>query len=1129
MFSTIRARLVWLVLFALLPALAIIVYDEIQLRQRIFQQIHREAAQVGALMEERTESLIEETRAQLRTLARMPEIHAMNASSSARLAEILGDEPIYTNLAIADPSGKIVGSAVPFQGEVRFDHFDSFKKTIATKSFSLGKYNFNPISGKPGFNLGYPLLEPDGRLVGVLIASLGFSWVADFIAQADLPREAAMVIFDSDGVVLHRTLEPDNWVGKNMDKSLLVQTILQQGRAGKAVLKGLDGVERLYAYAPIRSDTVETNAYLAVGIPTSVAKAEAGRSLLRNLLILIIGGLISVGIASFVSEKLFLYDTRVILKTARRLQAGDLAARTGLPSGPSELRELAQALDKGIASLETASREIVAAREAAEAANRAKSSFLAVMSHEIRTPMNAIINMTSLALETDLTPRQQHYLSVVHSSSKNLLGIINDILDFSKIEAEKLELEQAPFSLRKVLDEVTETFRARVVEKHVELITYVPMDIPDGLIGDALRFRQVITNLVGNAFKFTDKGEISVKVALRDTVENHEADSKGQVNLVVSVRDTGIGITEEQQGRLFQAFSQADTSTSRKYGGTGLGLAISRRLAQMMGGDLTLESKPGAGTTFFFTAHFGLQEKQEAPIPSPPGDVRRHPVLVVEDTETSRELLETFLTSWSIPCTSVATAEEGVALLKEHNRSGGREPFGLVLLDWMLPGMNGLEAAIRIREKEETRSLPIVLISAYAGKEEEARCAEVGVNVFLQKPITASSLFNAIVEAQGLQVQIRRHVSDTILENEFEGTVALLAEDNEANQMVATELLSRMGIELDIANNGREAVEMARENKGRYAAILMDMQMPEMDGLEATRALRADPEFRELPIIAMTANAMRQDLDACLAAGMNDHVVKPIDRAVLLETLRRWLPHSASVPSSSTTRSAEKVATRSHAGPAAEESASGLYVIEGVEVEGTLRRLGLPFESLRKMLIRFAGGQRKTLEDLRAAVRANDAAGAAGFAHALAGSAGNLGMDSLREAAKALEKAARQGQTNLEDLFSAVDGCATVVFRSIESLKEKVQAVQEAVEGIPTLPADAPRLRECLERLRKALADFDLSSSSEVLRELREMNVSGEMGQDIPHIEELVENYEYDDAVAIVSRLLERVGGGKLS
>ena len=1128
MFSTIRARLVWLVLFALLPAIAVIVYDEIQFRRRTFYEIQREAVRVGAMAQERIDSLIEETRAQLLTLARMPEIRAMDALASSRLAEVLADEDIYTNLAIADPSGKIVCSAIPFEGEVRFDHFESFKNTLGSGSFSVGKYYFNAISHKPGLNLGCPLLDPHGRLSGVLIASLGFSWVGDFIARADLPEEAALVVLDSDGVILARTLDPEKWVGKNVRQALFMQTILKEGRSGTAIIKGFDGIDRLYAYAPIRSSTAETNAFLAVGIPTSFAEAEARRSLMRNLLILAIGGLVSVGIAWFVSENLFLRDTRAVLRTARRLQTGDLAARTGLPSGAGELRELAQALDQGISSLERASLELVAAREAAESANRAKSTFLAVMSHEIRTPMNAIINMTGLALDTNLTPRQQHYLDVVHSSSKNLLGIINDILDFSKIEAERLELEQAPFSLRKVLDEVTETFRAKVVEKHVELVSYVPVDIPDGLIGDALRFRQVITNLVGNAFKFTDKGEVSVRVTRQDSGQVRDGASLEHVDLVVSVHDTGIGITEEQKGRLFHAFSQADTSTSRKYGGTGLGLAISRRLAQMMGGDLTLESKPGVGTTFFFTGRFGLQKTQEAPIPSPPGDIRRHPVLIVEDTDASRELLETFLGSWSMPWVSVATAEEGLSLLDKHNRSGDEEPFGMVLLDWMLPGMNGLDAACRIREQEQTRSLPIVLISAYAGKEEEALCSEVGVNVFLPKPITASSLFNAIVEAQGLDVHVRRHVSDTVLEKEFEGTVALLAEDNEANQMVATELLSRLGIELDIAGNGREAVEMAHANQGRYAAILMDMQMPEMDGLEATRALRADATLRDIPVIAMTANAMRQDLDACLAAGMNDHIIKPIDRAALVKTLRRWLPRGKAAPSAGAAMKRDQVRTEPAIGPAAAEASSGLPVLEGIEVEAALRRLGLPFDSLRKMLIRFAG-QRKTLEDLREAVRAGDASAVAAHAHALAGSAGNLGADALREAAKRLEKAARQNSTDLEGLFRVVDERAAVVFRSIESLQPKVPPAQTTASDTSMPATDLTRFRDSLERLHKALADFDLSSASEALRELRETGVPGEMAPDLARIDELVEGYEYDDAAALAAHLIQKARGGLLS
>ena len=767
-----------------------------------------------------------------------------------------------------------------------------------------------------------------------------------------------------------------------------------------------------------------------------------------------------------------------------------------LPARGSEGAQVAVSI-RDVTERKEQERALKAAKAKAEEATATKSMFLANMSHEIRTPMNAILNMTGLALEADLPAKPQQFITVAHSSARNLLGILNDILDFSKIEADKLELENAPFSLREVLEEVTETFRSVVIQKHVELITHALPTVPDRLRGDALRFRQVLTNLVSNAFKFTEKGEVLLKA---EPVDQTASD----VHLRISVRDTGIGIPEEQQVRLFQSFTQADSSTTRKYGGTGLGLVISRRLARLMGGDLTCESIPGQGTTFFFTARLGV-EAGEMPGRTVPAGVAERPVLIVEDTETSRELLETLLRSWSIPTVSVASAEEGLALLDLHNKKGGRDPFGLVVLDWVLPGINGLDAAERIRARDETHTLPIVLISAYAGKEEEARCAALGVNVFLPKPITASSLLDAVVEAQGARVHTARRKLDAPLEQEFDARV-LLAEDNEANQMVASELLTRLGIELEIANNGRQAVEMITAAPGRYAAVLMDVQMPEMDGLEATRALRDLPTSANLPVIAMTANAMKADLDACLAAGMNDHVTKPIERKALLQTLRRWLP--ARVKSSGDGRSSRTVQAR-----------ADVPTLDGIDVGGSLERLGLEFESFRRMLIRFADSKDATFDPLRAAVAAQDCDAVARHAHSIAGASGNLGADALRTAAKALERAGRDGEKELTLLHRELDARAAVVFKSIDSLRSVAVPVDSEAES-SFVPAEA---RSPLTRLQTALGDFDLSAATSALAELERVDMPRAANL-LSRLRHHVDSYEYDEARVIATQLLNQIG-----
>jgi two-component system sensor histidine kinase/response regulator len=743
-----------------------------------------------------------------------------------------------------------------------------------------------------------------------------------------------------------------------------------------------------------------------------------------------------------------------------------------------------------------------------------------MMSHEIRTPMNAIINMNGLALETDLPPKAHQYISIAHSSARNLLGILNDVLDFSKIEAGKLQLEEAPFALREVLDEVTETFRATVIQKHVELITHTVPGVPDRLIGDALRFRQVLTNLVGNAFKFTDKGEVVLRVETVSTADGNQ----DHVHLRVTVRDSGIGIPKDQQDKLFQAFTQADSSTSRQYGGTGLGLTISRRLARLMEGDLTFESAAGAGTSFYFTARFGFDARQQTvPLREVPSRLLDKPVLIVEDSPTSRELLEMLLRSWSIRTVSVASAEEGLAKLEQRNGGRERDPFGLVILDWMLPGMSGLDAASRIRSRAETRSFPIIVMSAYAGKEEEERCAELRVNVFLRKPVTASSLFDAILESQGAPVHAVRGL-DQPLEREFDGVQALLAEDNEANQMVATELLGRLGIALDIAGNGRQAIALAQAAPAKYAAILMDMQMPELDGLAATRALRADSRFATIPIIAMTANAMKVDLDACLAAGMNDHITKPVDHRALLTTLRRWLPRRATAEpgAAAATETTPDVPPALSTSLAEVSSAEPAPALDGIDVSGTLRRLEIDRASLERILLRFAEGQRETLEALRSAVIAGDGEAAARQAHAIAGAAGNLGADALRDAAKTVEHAAREGQPDLAKLLTIVEDRAAVVFRSIESLRPSPHRDPD----LTVSPFDPTAAGEALNHLTVALDNHDVSSASGALAELAISHLPPWAVDDLDRLRGCVDGYQYGEARGIALRLLARVHAG---
>ncbi|MBW1775179.1 MAG: response regulator, partial [Deltaproteobacteria bacterium] len=659
------------------------------------------------------------------------------------------------------------------------------------------------------------------------------------------------------------------------------------------------------------------------------------------------------------------------------------------------------------------------ARSQAEDATQAKSEFLANMSHEIRTPMNAIMGMAHLALKTDLTAKQNDYLKKVDISAKSLLGIINDILDFSKIEAGKLDMESVDFQLEDTLDNLSTLVGVKTQEKGLELLFRTGPSVPTALVGDPLRLGQILINLSNNAVKFTDTGEIVVSCELikKDDV---------QVTLKFSVRDTGIGMTSEQAAKLFQPFTQADSSTTRKYGGTGLGLTISKRLVDMMGGEIWIESEPGKGSEFIFTANFGLSEKaQEMPL-EPTADLRGMRVLVVDDNASSREILNEQLKSMSFDVTLTASGEEG---LRELGNAPEDRPLGLVIMDWKMPGMDGIDACRQIKGHPERYKTPrIIMMTAYDREEIMQQAEKIGLDGFLFKPVSPSTLFDTIMEAFEKDVPKQSHLSrkeEKEIEglNQIHGARILLVEDNEINQQVAREILDGAGFVVEIANNGKEGMEMVQRSE--YDVVLMDIQMPVMDGYTATGEIRnLESEKRNIPIIAMTAGAMARDREQAMEAGMNGHVAKPIDTNELFSTLVKWIePGKRALPK----ETVEKV---SEAGV---EKAIFPAELPGISIKSGLSKVAGNEKLYRKLLSKFREGNRNVVSEIKNSIDAGDMETAARLAHTVKGVAGNLGVDDLFPAAGELEKAIKQGETgSFDTLIENFEVLLNVVLDGIE-------------------------------------------------------------------------------------------------
>jgi two-component system sensor histidine kinase/response regulator len=1022
-----------------------------------------------------------------------------------------GFKMLAAALPLWEAAGRPASTPLQFtaQGELWYAHFD-------TVPIGATRFVVEAVAPRSDFVLGRPWHL--AAVAAIFLVALVVAMLSANVGARRFARTVRYLTRESERI---GNLDLERPVAVRARSSELVALAAAQEKMRQALLEATRDLERKVevrtreiqnAQAALRAAMEEQNAVFE--------SATMGIALIRNRVI---------DNCNRKLEELFGYDpgefagqpTRIWYTSDEEYRRGGDAVYAQLARGKTDQREQQLQrkdgsrfwcrlsgravdpadLDKGtvwiiddVTAEHEAAEAMREARRIAEEATQAKSAFLANMSHEIRTPMNAIIGLSHLALKTALEVKQRDYVSKIHNAGTSLLGIINDILDFSKVEAGKLSIESVQFRLDEVLDTASSLVAQKAADKGLELVFDVAPDVPQGLIGDPLRVGQILTNLLSNAIKFTEHGEIGVRIRCAERTGE-------KVQLRVEVADTGIGMTREQAVQVFQAFSQADSSTTRKYGGTGLGLAISRRLVELMGGTIWVESEPAVGSTFGFTAWFGVGNEDAGRRRVLPAALNGARTLVADDNPSAREILGELLRTLGLSVGAVASGEEALDAIRQADRD---HPFDLVLLDWKMAGLDGIETARRIRrERTAPHPLRLIMVTAFGREDLRAEADAAGIDAFLVKPVSRSTLVDTLVGLFAPQRSEIAHAAAVAADQQpaLAGARVLLAEDNEINRQIAVELLEGAGVTVDVAATGREVLEQLERTPQAYDAVLMDLQMPDMDGLEATRRLRADARFAALPIIAMTAHAMAEERERCLAAGMVDHIAKPIEPQAMFRTLARWTK-------------GERAATRIVEHSA--DAAADLPRIDGLDAPAGLRRVGGNRDLYLRLLRRFSGSQAEAARRVREALASGQRAAAEHEAHTVKGVAANLGLRALSELAAELERAVRTAEGEELALAAFEPALATAV-AALAALPGPEG--ERATPPIAVAPAGAPELGE-LARLLEAGDGEAVDYLADQEAGLRAAFRNGEFAA----IEQAVQGYEFDVALERLRAAAARAG-----